>query len=522
MRILVISLFSQMPHHLATELELLQRHIDEEDDITVLACMGQLPACIHKLANDAVRCRECTTTRSMGIRLLDRQPSMYALDAYYTSKDRDRESSLITSFESIDDIRDYHVDGFDVGYAALSSTVFLCRDPHMESLKDQKLFGRMIIAAYRTFCSVREFLRTNPDFDRVYVFNGRYATTRGAFRACQQAGIDVHIHERGSNSSRFMIFENSMPQDLEKMHARIIQRWNAASEKERVQTGSKFYNDRRARVEEYWHSHTKAQVEGRLPESWDDDQKNVVIYTSSDDEYVAIGKEWVTPGFKSQSDAIVDLHNALRERKSKTRLYVRMHPNLRGIDNRDTRMLLNQSGDGIEIIPPESSVCSYSMLDKCDRVVTFGSTIGIEATFWRKPSILAGMNFYRSLDGAHVANGNEELLALVEQKSLEPKPLEAALKFGLFVADFGQPYKYYEAADFETGKFRGTHVRTGMGYSPFGFLLPVITRTFGSRPSLYKSVEQIAFAISYLPFRVVYDLASPLRRFLRGTRKVSG
>ena len=522
MKILLISLFSHMPHHVATELELLQRHIDEDDDVSVLGCTGFLPACLHKEVPNPARCRECITTRSKALHMLDRMPSIFSMDAFYTAKDRAREESLITSFDSIDAIRDYFIDGFDVGYAALSSTVFMCRDPHLERQEDRELFERMIVAAYRSFCATREFLRIHNDFDRAYVFNGRYATTRGPFRACQQAGVEVHIHERGSNNSRFMIFENAMPHDLEKMKVRMAKAWDDASETEREKEGSKFYIERRDRVERFWHSHTKAQIAGRLPKTWHDDEKNVAIYTSSDDEYVAIAKEWVTPGFKSQTDAIVNLHRALRDRNSKTNLFVRMHPNLKGIDNRDTRTLLALQGEGIEIIPPESDVCSYSMLDKCDRVVTFGSTIGIEATYWRKPSILAGMHFYRALGGAHIATGDEQLLDLVEQEDLPPRPIEAALKFGLYVSNFGQPFKYYKSMNFETGEFRGTEVKTGMSYSLFGYLVPAITRYFGSRPSFYQSIDRFAYLTCYAPFRWFYDLATPLRKRIRQTKSFAG
>lgn len=513
MKVLLISLFSDMPHHVATELEILQRHLDDGDDISVLGCQGGLPACMHKREDKAVRCRECLSTRSNALRLLDRAPKTYSLETFFTPKDRQAESSIRRSFDSIDDIRDYTFDGFDLGYAALSSTVFVCRDAYLQRAEDRALLGRMIISAYRTFCSVREFLRVHPDFDLAYIFNGRFATCRGAFRACQQADLNVQLHERGSSNAKFMLYENKLPHDLQAMEARIRERWEKASDEER-QKGRKFFEDRRQRVEAFWHSHTKSQQAGRLPDSWDESKRNVIVYTSSDDEYVAIGKEWVTPGFDSQSQAIVNLHNNLRAKNSDIRLYVRMHPHLKGVDNKDTRMLYELNGEGVELIPPESAVCSYALMDGSEKIVTFGSTIGIEATYSGKPSILAGMNFYRALNGAHVAASDDELLRLVEEP-LDPKPQEAALMFGLHMVSFGQPFNYYKSTNFETGRFRGTLLKTSMGYSLFGFVLPYITRMFGERPSLCRSLEQLAYAICHAPFLVLYDLASPLRKRLR-------
>lgn len=519
MRVLAISLFSHMPHHLATELELLQQHIDEKDNVAVLACMGFLPACMHKMNSEPVRCRECVTSRSNGIRLLGRAPEMFALDEYYTDHDRSREADLQTRFETTEEIQDYYFDGFDIGYAALSSTVFQCRDAYLESEEDKALLARMIKAAYRTFCSVREFLRRHPDFGRVYIFNGRFATCRGAFRACQQANVEVHLHERGSDNSKFMVYENSLPHNIQNMDVRIRAKWDNASEQEREQA-KEFFEGRRERVEKFWHSHTKAQQAGRLPTSFDPNKRNIAVYTSSDDEYVAIGKEWIAPGFESQSQAIASLHKNLRAKDSDVHLYIRMHPHLKGVDNRDTRLIYSLapegSAEGVEVIPPDSNVCSYALMDRCEKVLTFGSTIGVEATYWGKTSILGGMNFYRALGAAWVAKGDDELLELIESPQLEPRPLEPALMYGLYMTSFGQPFKYYRSTDFETGVFRGTALRNSSGYSPLAWMLPSIMKTFGKQPSIRQRVEQAAWAVCHLPFTFLYDLTLPLRKSIRG------
>ena len=73
------------------------------------------------------RCRECITARSSALHRLDKAPLTYVLEDYYTAEDRTREASLPRQFSSTDEIRDYYIDEFDAGYAALSSTVFMVR-----------------------------------------------------------------------------------------------------------------------------------------------------------------------------------------------------------------------------------------------------------------------------------------------------------------------------------------------------------------------------------------------------------
>ena len=87
--------------------------------------------------------------------------------------------------------------------------------------------------------------------------------------------------------------------------------------------------------------------------------------------------------------------------------------------------------------------------------------------------------------------------------------------YGLYMSTFGTPFRYYQAANFETGSFRGKRLRTAIPYSLFGTVLPVITRTFGARPRQRDWVERLAYATCYVPFRLLYDLALPLRLLLR-------
>ncbi len=70
---------------------------------------------------------------------------------------------------------------------------------------------------------------------------------------------------------------------------------------------------------------------------------------------------------------------------------------------------------------PESSISTYAMMKHCDRVVSFGSTAGLEAAYWGKPSILAGTSFYRNLGATYNPRTHEDLVALIMAERLPPK-----------------------------------------------------------------------------------------------------
>ena len=64
----------------------------------------------------------------------------------------------------------------------------------------------------------------------------------------------------------------------------------------------------------------------------------------------------------------------------------------------------------LKIIGPDEDIDTYKLMDIADKVISFGSTTGIEATFWGATSILFGKSFYMHLDAAYQPNSYNCLL----------------------------------------------------------------------------------------------------------------
>ena len=83
-----------------------------------------------------------------------------------------------------------------------------------------------------------------------------------------------------------------------------------------------------------------------------------------------------------------------------------------------------------------SKINSYKLIEKSSIVLSFGSTIGIEATYYRKPSICFGSAFYDKTGGVYVAK-NYITLKKILLKQLKPLPKINAIKFGYHEMKFG-------------------------------------------------------------------------------------
>ena len=120
---------------------------------------------------------------------------------------------------------------------------------------------------------------------------------------------------------------------------------------------------------------------------------------------------------------------------------LRIHPNLKFIDNTQNKDLLRlKTLKNLIIIEAHSPIRSYSLLDKSDKIITFGSTIGVEACYYGKLVICLGLSFYEHLDVAYIPKNKEELYSYIDNKELLPKPKENALPYGYWFNSFGEPY----------------------------------------------------------------------------------
>jgi hypothetical protein len=82
-------------------------------------------------------------------------------------------------------------------------------------------------------------------------------------------------------------------------------------------------------------------------------------------------------------------------------------------------------------------------MEHCATVVTFGSTMGAEATFWSKPSILLGRAAYEGLGVAHEPRTYEEFEDLVLDSTLTPRGRLAAFKYGYWAAEAGDDVRVF-------------------------------------------------------------------------------
>jgi hypothetical protein len=458
MNILVVAPYSINNPHFDTDLEIIHAHLDQFDKVTLISCNANLLACDVNHDHDILTCLECVGRRYQGIKLL---PHKIEIKSLYFLRDDNRKEikSIKTKFNDTKELKRFKIDNFDVGMAVLSSIVSYSREPNPSLPKYQNLIEKYIVSSLAVYRSVQNHL-SYANFDRVYVYNGRYAPLRAVLRACQSKNIDCFCHERGSSLDKYSLTKNTLPHDITYVEKSIRESFEVgySSDKQKtLQVAHNFFINRSQGISGSWYSFTKNQSDDLLPDNWNDNKNNIVIFLSSEDEFTAIGEEWSNPIYDNQQHGISKILESIKNDEN-IHLYLRIHPNLKGINNTQTQWLSSLEENNLTVISPDSPISSYTLLKKASKIITFGSTVGIESAYWGTPSVLAGQCFYRNLGSTYNPTNHKELISLLNQ-SLLPNSKEGALMYGYYMGSYGVKFKYYNATSIFDGFFKGTNIQ---------------------------------------------------------------
>ena len=446
MKIAIISPYRTVAPHFEAELEIAERHIDAGDTVQFLNCEGELANCDFNVDRDPSICIDCRGRREHGMELLSADCATYQIQ---TSA-----PVTIPKFDTLHQLMDWKVENVDIGYAALSSLVSEVRVPEPDLVKHKALLDRFIDSALTMWQQTLKFIEQHRP-DRIYVYNGRFAAMRAVFRACQKEGVECFMHERGCDLNHYDVLENHLPHDIVGIDGVIRKLWSNADVDSRQAVGASWYEDRVARVERNWVSFTKEQQSGLLPEGFDTEARNVSIFCSSDDEFVAIGDSWKNDLYPNQVEAIASIAESMLEAAPETRLYLRVHPNLKDVDNARKRSMMALQFPNLTIVPADASIDTYALMKASDLTVTFGSSVGMEAVFWDKPSVLLGPCLYQDLGGPVRSGSHQQTMELLCSDLDAATDKTGALMYGHWFQSRGDRYEYFEAKNLFEGKFKG-------------------------------------------------------------------
>ena len=446
-----------------TELELIRNHEKSGDIIYVFQCTGNLADCHWNKGHLQSKCAECRSRFKKGWSVLN--PGQNVILKHFPVNTLNP-SMLPQDFDSVEELKMFRYDGEKIGYGVASSLISRYRDHRFGTHFYRQEVRRTLTASAQVYDTLKqEFKKINPE--RVYIFNGRIANHLPALLLCKRMGIEFYTYEVSPSKNHYVLRKNVIIHDISVAHREMEETWSAGGA-DRKKIAKLWFEKKRAGIKNYnLTSFTQHQKKGLLPDGFDPDKKNIAIFNGTIDEYAAI-EDFKNPIYSLDETSGVRRILEAFEHDNRYMFYLRAHPNMKKISRSKNSQLrdidtLASKFSNLHVIWPAEIIDSYALMDACEKIITFGSTMGIEAAYWGKPSILAsGHGIYRYLGGVYVPKTHEELVNLLMQDDLLPLPADSILKYGYreLSPHTGIPFKYFKQTGSHSEIFDGVVIKS--------------------------------------------------------------
>ena len=267
-----------------------------------------------------------------------------------------------------------------IGMAISSYLISLTKDSNPNLNNFQKLILNLELT-YNQIFKYLSSLNLDSSSNEIWVYNGRPFHERTVVEFAKKNNIMLKYFEiggEGFNQKRWILHRES-PHDRLR-HQQSIE--------EHCQINPINYD----LVEKWFKKQQASSINSHLEVSSFDSYNTLpntfVFFSSSDDEVAAISDSWNS----IWGDQLNCVRELIKYFESHPELYlvIRVHPNQGNKSKQDKLRWKNLSSAArnIKIYSYDSKVNSYELLRKAIGVFTFGSTIGVEAAYLRKPAAL--------------------------------------------------------------------------------------------------------------------------------------
>lgn len=234
-------------------------------------------------------------------------------------------------------------------------------------------------------------------YQSVVVYNGRFLHERAVWDACKSLNQEVVLFETIRERFHYRL-NNGFHNHFVNQQV-MIDHWNESelSLDSKVAIGSKYFDDLSSSKNDFYNPPS---------DPFPSKRKNIVFFSNSDDEYVGFRENGVPPDQLKTIIQVAEYISGLEEYD----FIVRLHPNLKNksLSEQDRWRALSEIRE-IQLFDQFSTQDSYELLRNSNGVITFGSTIGLEASFSEIPSLVFGECSYGRLGAVDTIASVDEL-----------------------------------------------------------------------------------------------------------------
>ena len=300
----------------------------------------------------------------------------------YANLMRDKgKSNLLSEFIDLKSLQKVKWGDTSIGMAISSYLISLTKDSNPNLNHFQNLITNLGLTYFQIFQYLMG-LNLNSSSNEIWIYNGRPFHERTVVEFARKNDIKLKYFEiggEGFNQERWILHEESPHDRLKHQH----------SIRAHCQANPLNYPLIESWFKKHQSSSSKAYaIKTNFDISYNMSPSTFVFFSSSDDEVAAISDAWQS-SWGNQLNCVAELIKYF-ESHPELSLIIRVHPNQGNKSKQDKLRWksISSEASNVKIYNFDSKVNSYDLLSKAIGVFTFGSTIGVEAAYLRKPAAL--------------------------------------------------------------------------------------------------------------------------------------
>lgn len=459
MKVLIYLAGAKIGPSVGIHLEEAIKQVQKGNEVFILNCDKSIGGCMENPGWNPLYCNLCIHFQKQDMRsYMPKGVEQHWISEYV--KQIDEKDIPKFEYTTTKELRNLTFHCVEIGLGVMSTYISLTRNLNPKIDNASRPYFNALIREQVITALVFEKLQKEHHFGLVVFQNGRGAQFKSLLNLCQSMKIDFLCTEYlalGSGQVFLCNFFNDIPHSIEANNTKYEECWESttADSVTREKIARSFYENRRNAVFAGDTIYVKDQVKGEMPVDWTEDVENIVIFNSSEDEFAAISREFDNASFyPSQIDgirAIVEHY----EGDTTKHFTLRVHPNLKNISYKYHQELYQLNYPNLTVIPADSIISTYALMDAANKVIVFGSTAGIESVYWRKPVICLAAAYYNHMNITYLPHSEDDLWKYIDTLKLPCLYNNGVLKYGYFYMSDNHEKAQYMSIDKVRRKFLG-------------------------------------------------------------------
>lgn len=319
----------------------------------------------------------------------------------------------------------------ETGTMSSFASILKAQSKNELSPKWKRAYDNMFESAKKLYNYFVEELE-KEGYEFVFMFNGRFGCTRPALEAAKHLGIGYGLYENHASVNEVVAI-NELTHSVQGNTRKALAFYKETGPELAAERAKDYFVNRALSKYAGDVNFTKAQDRGSVPDGVAETTKKVVaIYPSTEDEFKFIGREWDGKVVESQVDEIDKLASELPA--DAYLLVVKMHPNqvFTAENTIQKYQELAKKYPHVIVELPLSKKDTYALMRRADFVLTFASTVGIEASYARKPVILIGDSKWSNIEIGHKVYTARDAAQLIKN-NIGPTPILGSVIWGNYL-----------------------------------------------------------------------------------------